>query len=267
MKKNLVVAGAMLGAVALLSGCGAGIGFGPSNQDVVSYDVAGSLKSLDVTTNSGDIVVNASDRQGVHVTETLRWRGKKRPETEHPVSGGTLTLRQNCARDCEVHYRVEIPKGLDVTTDTGSGTITLRGLKGAKATAKTGSGDIEAGSSEVGELTAETGSGAVTLRGLKGEDVRAESGSGDIDARSLTARTFTAESGSGAVEAGFADAPDQVTVKADSGDVTLRLPRNTYALTLDTGSGDKTVQVGNDSASPRKVEARTGSGNIDVLPS
>ncbi|GGP80184.1 DUF4097 family beta strand repeat-containing protein [Streptosporangium pseudovulgare] len=267
MKKNLVVAGALLGAVALLSGCGVGIGFGPSEQDVVSYDVTGSLKVLDVTTDSGDIVVGASDRQGVHVTETLRWRGSRRPETEHPVQGGTLTLRQECARGCEVHYKIEIPRGLDVTADTGSGNVTLRGLKGTKATAKTGSGDIEAGSSEVGELTAETGSGNVTLRSLKGEDVRAESGSGDIAAHSLASRRFTAETGSGTVEAMFDAAPDRVAARSDSGDVTLRLPRNTYALTLDTGSGDKTVQVGNDPASPRKVEARSGSGNIDVLPS
>ncbi|MEU6738438.1 DUF4097 family beta strand repeat-containing protein [Streptosporangium sandarakinum] len=267
MKKNLVVAGALLGAVALLSGCGVGIGFGPSEQDVVSYDVTGSLKALDVTTDSGDIVVDASDRQGVHVTETIRWRGARRPETEHPVQGGTLTMRQKCARGCEVNYRIEIPRGLDVTADTGSGAVTLRGLKGAKVTARTGSGDIDAGSSEVGELAAETGSGTVTLRNLKGEDVRAESGSGDITARSLTARRFTAETGSGTVEAVFAAAPDQVAAVSDSGDVTLRLPRGTYALNLDTGSGDKTIQVGNDPASPRKVKARTGAGDIGVLPS
>ncbi|GAA3426924.1 hypothetical protein GCM10018953_41070 [Streptosporangium nondiastaticum] len=267
MKKNLVVAGALLGAVALLSGCGVGIGFGPSEQDVVSYDVTGSLKALDVATDSGDIVVGASDRQGVHVTETLRWRGKRRPETEHPVQGGTLTLRQKCAGSCEIHYKVEIPQGLNVAADTESGTITLRGLKGTKATARTGSGDIDAGSSEVGDITAETGSGTITLRSLKSEDVRAETGSGDITARSLTARRLTAEAGSGTVEAAFVIAPDQVAAVSDSGDVTLRLPRNTYALTLDTGSGDKTVQVGNDPASPRKVKARTGSGNIGVLPS
>ncbi|MFJ2031020.1 DUF4097 family beta strand repeat-containing protein [Streptosporangium sp. NPDC087985] len=229
MKKNVIVAGALLGAALVLSGCRIDVDFGHRQQAVASYDVPGELTALDVHTGSGDVVVNESDRSGVRVTETLHWSGDKndRPRTEHPVDGGTLTLRQDCS-NCAVDYRVEIPKGLKATLETDSGNITLRTLTG---------------------------------------EVNATAGSGDIAASGLGAKRLVAGTGSGDVKLTFAVVPDHVEVETGSGDATVRLPKAGYNVTAETGSGDRTVRVTNDPSSSSTVSVRTGSGNAKVLPS
>ncbi|MGJ6960780.1 DUF4097 family beta strand repeat-containing protein [Streptosporangium sp. G11] len=229
MKKNMVVAGALLGSVLMLSGCGgSALDFRDRQQEVVSYDVTGKLTTLDAATGSGDIVVTESDRQAVRVTETLHWRGDK-PATEHPVDGGKLTLREGCdGMSCSVDYKVEIPPGLTAKLDTGSGTITLRGLTG---------------------------------------EVNAVSGSGDIEAGGLISKRFTADTGSGDIEAKFSAAPEGVRIETGSGDVVAYLPKGGYDVTAETGSGEETVKVTDDPSSPRKVTLKTGSGDAEVLPS
>lgn len=54
MKKNLLVAGALLGSALVLSGCRLDVGaFGDEEQAVSSYDVTGTVTALDVSTGSG----------------------------------------------------------------------------------------------------------------------------------------------------------------------------------------------------------------------
>ncbi|GAA2854212.1 hypothetical protein GCM10010517_12240 [Streptosporangium fragile] len=226
MKKNLLVAGALLSSVFALSGCQFGLDFRDQNQDVVSYDVTDKVTALEVESGSGDIVINESDRSGIHVTETVHWRGK-RPATEHNVDGGRLTLRYACDDpSCSVDYKVEVPRGLTAKLDTGSGTITLRGLSGK---------------------------------------VDAVSGSGDVDAGDLRARRFVADTGSGEIEARFRGTPDHVEIESGSGDATAYLPKGSYDVTAETGSGDRTIEVTDDPSAPRKVTVKTGSGNVGVL--
>jgi hypothetical protein len=228
MKKNMLAAGALLGSALVLSGCQVDLNFGDGEQAVSSYDVTDKVTALDVATGSGEIVVNESNRSGVRVTETIHWRGDK-PTTEHPIDAGTLTLRHKCPKpdmNCAVDYKVEIPQGVTTKLDTGSGTITLRGLTG--------------------------GVGAVT-------------GSGDIEANALGTKQFVADTGSGDIEAKFTVMPDKVDIETGSGDVTARLPQGAYNVTTRTGSGSQTVQVTNDPSAPRTVSVQTGSGDAKVL--
>ncbi|MEU6999258.1 DUF4097 family beta strand repeat-containing protein [Nonomuraea sp. NPDC046570] len=228
--KSMVAAGALLASCALLTGCGglAGIG-GPTDQDEISYEVSEKVATLFVESGSGDITVSETDRQGIKVVETLYWRGDK-PKTEHPVDGDTLTLRYKCEQrnwgSCGVNYRVEVPKGLKVKTDTGSGNLTLRDLSG---------------------------------------ELEATTGSGDIEANGLAGKKAYAETGSGGAELKYAAVPDSVEVETGSGDVTVRLPQGSYDVTTETGSGDTSVKVTDDPKSPRKVSLKTGSGDATVL--
>jgi DUF4097 and DUF4098 domain-containing protein YvlB len=227
-KQSMIVAGVALGAALTLTACGTDIdlgkvGFG-GEQAVQSYDVTDAITALHANTGAGEIVVNESDRTGVHVTETLHWRGEK-PQNGHRVDAGTLTLRYQCD-DCAVDYRVEVPKGLDVKIDSGSGTITLRQLTGP---------------------------------------VSAATGSGDIEARGLTGRQVTATTGSGEVKLRFAAAPDNVRVETGSGDGVVWVPSGSYNVTTNAGSGDKEISVVQDPSSPRTVVVKTGSGDARVL--
>ncbi|GAA4582116.1 hypothetical protein GCM10023194_15780 [Planotetraspora phitsanulokensis] len=224
----MIVAGVALGAALALTACGAEIDLGKvglgGEQAVESYDVTDEITALRAYTGAGEIVVNESGRTGVHVTETLHWRGEK-PQNGHQVDAGTLTLRYQC-HDCSVDYRVEVPKGLNVNIDAGSGTITLRELSG---------------------------------------QVSAAAGSGDIDARGLSGRQVTATTGSGEVKLRFAATPEKVRVETGSGDGTVWVPSGSYNVTASTGAGDEEVAVTQDPSSPRTVVVKTGSGDARVL--
>jgi hypothetical protein len=226
--KTIAIAGGLLASAALLSGCGlAGLG-GPSNQDTVSYEVTDKVAKLRVESGAGDAVITETGGSAIRVVETLQWRGDK-PNAEHSVDGDTLFLRYDCAEGwggCSVNYKIEIPKGLQVDADAGSGDITLRSL--------TGPLDVTAGS-------------------------------GDVDASGLAGKKVVAEAGSGNIELKYTTAPDSAELKAGSGDVTLHVPDGSYDVKTEVGSGDTNVAVDKDPNSPRKLSLTTGSGNVSVM--
>ncbi|MER7205610.1 DUF4097 family beta strand repeat-containing protein [Streptosporangium sp. NPDC000239] len=230
-RKNLVAAGALAGAVLLLSGCRLNVDFGDRKQSVATYTVGGGVTALEAYAEVGDIVISESGQQEVRVTETRHWGGDDRnsPKTEHPVAGGTLTLRYDCpgSSNCSVDYRIDIPKGLAVTLESTAGDITMRSLTG---------------------------------------EVNASAGAGDIEGNDLGGKSLVATTGAGEVRVRFAAAPGRVEVETGTGDATVRLPQGSYNVTAGTGVGEEVVKVTNDPASPNGVSVRTGAGDAKVLP-
>ncbi len=218
---TVAAAGAVLGLTLALTGCGAA--FGLNERAEQSYDVTDKVTTLEIGTGSGEVVIAGSDRSGVHVKESLRWSGD-RPADGHRVDGDTLKLEYDC-NTCSIDYRVDIPRGLAVHVETGSGSITLRDLAG-RVTASTGSGDID-------------------TRGLAGAEVSADTGSGEVRLR-------------------FAEAPRQVSVETGSGDAEVRVPDGTYRVTAETGSGERSVEVAHDRAASRTIVVKAGSGDVAV---
>jgi hypothetical protein len=100
--------------------------------------------------------------------------------------------------------------------------------------------DTEAGDLAVhnlaGQLTAFTGAGDVRADGLAGHGVQVNSGSGDVELAFV------------------------------SGDITLRLPGGPYRVTARTEAGDQIVDVPTDSTATRTVTARSGAGDVRLLP-
>lgn len=232
-KRAAVAAGALTGAALLLSACGVGNLVGPDNEDKNDYSVTESVTALTVDSGSGDITVIESDRSGIAVSETLRWRGDDdaKPRSTHEVAGGRLTLTYECpgglVRNCGIDYRVEIPRGLGVKVESGSGEVVLRDLSG---------------------------------------DVEVSNGSGGIDGNGLTGKRLVGETGSGDVEVRFGSAPDNVEIETGSGNGVVWLPDGEYHVRADSGSGEERVEVKQDGGSPRKIVVSTGSGDIKVLP-
>ncbi|NUT42270.1 MAG: DUF4097 family beta strand repeat protein [Thermoactinospora sp.] len=224
--KKMAIAGA-LAAAALLTGCGV-VG-GPTQQEEISYDVPDKVAKLVLDSESGDIVVNESDRAGIRVVETRHWNNDK-PNAQHKVNGDTLDVSYTCPDDfvnnCSVDYRLEVPKGLELTLETGSGDLTLRTLSGV---------------------------------------VRAKSGSGDISASGLVGKLFRAETGSGDVELKYASTPDEIKVETGSGNATVWVPQGPYDVQTKTGSGATEVAVTDEPGATRKISLETGSGDVKVL--
>ncbi|GAA3201332.1 hypothetical protein GCM10010486_84130 [Nonomuraea roseoviolacea subsp. carminata] len=225
--KIIAIAGGLLASATLLSGCGLGAIAHPDNKDTVTYQVKDKVQKLQLRSGSGDVVVTESDAPYVSVTETLYWNNDK-PRTGHKVAGDTLSLSYDCQRSwgsCGVDYKVEIPKGLQVDLDAGSGDMTLRSLTGPL------------------DLTAD--SGDIVGNGLGGKKVVAAAESGNINLR-------------------YAAAPDSVELSADSGDVALTVPDGAYDVSTKVDSGDEHISVKDDNSSPRKLSLTADSGDITV---
>jgi hypothetical protein len=228
--KTIAIAGGLLASAALLTGCGlAGIA-GPTNQDTTSYQVTDKVAKLQLDINAGDATITETDGTAVRVVETLRWRGDDQPKPQHKVEGGVLFMTYDCPSNwgsCSVDYKIEIPKGLPVDLDAGSGDLTLRGLTG---------------------------------------DIELFVGSGDVDASGLAGKKLAGEIGSGSVRFDYTSAPDSAKLEAGSGDIALKVPDEGYDVSTDAGSGDVDVSVKKDGSSPRKISLASGSGDISVLP-
>ncbi|MEU0567075.1 DUF4097 family beta strand repeat-containing protein [Nonomuraea sp. NPDC005983] len=227
--KTIVIAGGLLASAALLTGCGLKSIGGPTNQDTVTYQVTEKVAALHLRSGAGDIAVTEYNGSSVRVVETLQWRNDK-PKTWHKVDGDTLSMSYDCEASwgsCGVDYKVEVPKGVQVKVDTGSGDITLRSLTGP---------------------------------------VEVETGSGDVDGSGLGGTKILAKSGSGGVELKCVAVPDSAELRSGSGDVVLHVPQGTYDVDARAGAGDETVSVKTDSASPHKLTLNAGSGDVSVLP-
>ncbi|NUR86191.1 MAG: DUF4097 family beta strand repeat protein [Nonomuraea sp.] len=226
--KTMMIAGGLVGAALVLSGCGLKSVGGPTNQETKNYQVTEKIAALQLKSGSGDTVISEYSGTAVRVTETLQWRDDK-PKAQHSVNGDTLFVTYDCPGNflgsCSVDYKIEVPKGLKLDVDSGSGDLTLRAVSG--------------------DLTLSNGSGEIQGSGLIGKRVYAKAGSGNIELK-------------------YASAPDSAEFNAGSGDVTLMVPQGSYAISSKVGSGDKNISVPNDPSSPHKVSFEVGSGDANM---
>ncbi|MEV0620880.1 DUF4097 family beta strand repeat-containing protein [Nonomuraea sp. NPDC050404] len=228
--KTIAISGGLLASALLLTGCGLDSMTGPGNEDTVSYEVSEKVTALRLETGSGDTVITETDGAAVRVVETLHWRGDNKPKPEHPVRNQTLSLAYECQSDwgsCSVNYKIEVPKGLAVDVDSGSGDLTLRDLSGS---------------------------------------LNVQMGSGDVDSAGLAGKKVSVYAGSGNVELKYVSAPEDARVETGSGDITLRVPDDGYVVKPDTDSGDVSVKIKTDNAAPRKISLTAGSGDVAVTP-
>ncbi|MFI6600439.1 DUF4097 family beta strand repeat-containing protein [Nonomuraea sp. NPDC050536] len=225
--RTMVIAGGLLASALLLTGCGLKSIGGPTNQETQNYQVTDKVTALQLKSGSGDSVISEYDGTAIRVTETLQWRDSK-PKPQHKVNGDTLFMTYDCPSNwgsCSVDYKIEIPKGVKLDADVGSGNLTLRSLTG---------------------------------------DLTLNAGSGDIDGSGLGGKKLFAEDGSGNIELKYAAQPDNVDMKTGSGDLTLRVPNGSYDVKTHIGSGDKNVTLPSDSGSSHKISVDAGSGDVDV---
>ena len=150
----------------------------------------------------------------------------------------------------------------DLTLDSGSGGATLEGVRGGTLHMDVGSGSLRGRAIDVTELVADVGSGGVRLSGVKTPKLHLETGSGGSDIELLAS-------------------PDDVSIEAGSGGVTLRMPASTSAtVDIETGSGgiDTDFEVtlsrierralrGTIGTGKGRIRIESGSGNVRLMRS
>lgn len=222
---RVVGAAAAVAAVAALAGCGeAG---GPKQTETRTYEVTDMVDAIRVNSGGGQIDIVAGGTGSVRVTEVLRYRTRK-PAPQHAVRGSELRFTSGCEEvtdNCGVDYRIEVPATVAARAESGGG--------GIGATALSGPIDVE-------------------------------SGGGKVRGSGITSASFVARTGGGAVDVQFTASPDNVGIESGGGDVTLRLSKETYAVSASAGGGRSTIDVPVDGTSRRKITLSSGGGDIAV---
>ena len=212
----------------------------------LEFPVSGT--SLRVETSDNDVEIRTGDVSKITVTRTAA-RNVFSDDPEENYEDGVLELKKTgCGflsfGSCDTHYVIQIPKDLAVKVETSSGEIVAIGLeKGAEL--KTSSGKIE-------------------LHTVSG-DIKAESSSGDIEGQALSEGQYQAKSSSGEITLEFASAPLAVDAETSSGEVKIEVPgADTYAVEVETNSGETDNLLKQDPAATRKIRAKSSSGDVKL---
>lgn len=226
--------------------------------------VTGPL-SLELQNGSGDVQISSGPAgqvriQGEFEVFAAPWATTSRTieeiQNSPPIEQQGNLIRIGHERDRWRNYRVNyvivVPADTELRASTGSGNLTVRGLKGP-VRLSTGSGDI-LGEDIGGDAEARAGSGDIHIRGVEGE-VDADAGSGDVQ---LEAVTKDIRVGTGSGEVRVARPGGSVQASTGSGDVDVRGAQGD--LTVKTASGSLTAE-GNPAARAF-WELRTSSGDI-----
>jgi DUF4097 and DUF4098 domain-containing protein YvlB len=191
----------------------------------------------------------ATDRSDVRLTIKERrsmWGGG-----HVDVSGdaGALHLKDRCqgvpfADDpCDVSFRLEVPRGIAVRVSSGTGDVRAETLDGS-VDLRSGTGDLHVtGVRAPVRLRADTGDVHVEA---PAPDISVQTGTGDIDI--------------------VATHPATIQAQAATGDIVFVVPDLSYAVDVQTDTGDENVDVRRDDASPRKLRAHTDTGDVHVEP-
>jgi hypothetical protein len=229
----------------------------------------GASPSLDVSTGSGEVVVQAGSGSAMVIKGTVKVRTgwnvpsnaadlAQRLVANPPIAqaGDAVTVGkiadEETRRAVSVSYHVTVPAPTAVQANSGSGSVSVTGVGGA-VKANSGSGSVTAAAIG-GDVDLRTGSGDITLKdGAKGAalstgsgsiqaslngqgDVKANTGSGNITVTGVVG-LFTASTGSGSIGVSGKPTGDW-KVSAASGNVTVDVPEGQgFALDASTSSG------------------------------
>ena len=246
ISRPVLVAMIVVALVIFLFGATKAVGLLTEHTDAQTRTLA-AAPTIVVHTGTGDVRIVAADRTDVRLTTKEKrsvWGGG-----HVRVSGdaGDLRLKDHCDGfpvvddPCGVDSILEVPRATSVRVVTGTGDLRAENLRGS-AELRAGTGDLHT-VGVIGPLRLSTETG----------DVHVESPSSNIVARTSTGDIH--------VEASV---PGTIDTQANTGDIHISVPDLTYALDVQTDTGDDNIDVEPDDASPRKVRAHTQTGDVHV---
>jgi hypothetical protein len=195
--------------------------------------------------------VSISQDPGSHVTmsSTASWLVRK-PVVRQAWHGRTLQVGTSCPRldpfeDCQENLVVQVPAGITVQVDVGSGSVSAQGL--------------------TGPLHLRATSGAFTLTDVRGP-VWASVTSGSVTAQGLRSARLHASARSGSLALDFDSPPQLLALTVGSGSASATVPPGTrYRVSVRAGPGSVQVQPGlRDGTSAQVITATVGSGSLAI---
>ena len=232
------------------------------------YDISGDYKDIDIDLKEMDLVITRSEDDETHFTCYENDKTSFRTE----ISGKKLVITEKLKNNL-INFQLGVgPKACvlylpkdsyedikaslgsgdvdiseefafdDVNIKTGTGDITLKGIKASDAKIESGTGNVETnglkcsneisiktGSGDLAlsdtvsdnEFKIKTGSGEVELSSCDGRDIEIETGTGDVSGTFLTGKEFRTKSGAGDVNVPENGGNGTCSVKTGSGDIDL----------------------------------------------
>jgi len=243
-----VLLGGPLAAVLIIVGAFAITGTLARQTESAQLAFVDTIDRIQIDLTNGSVTLRAGELS--HVTgERVLTRGLQNPAFSERVDGRTLYIEATCFplgnTWCDVSYVLDIPSSVDVSVDTGLGSIRISDLDG--------SADL---SSATGTITVEDASGPLRL----------DSGAGSIEGSGLTSSTVLASTGAGSVALTFAAPPKLVDADAGAGSVDVELPRDGTTYRVDQVPSDTNIRVAvsTDPASDRVLRLESGAGSVSV---
>ena len=267
-------------------------------QDSASFErtmtVSGPVR-LDLTNGSGSVQITGGATGHVRIHGDIRRRAfffghtysAKEVADNPPIEqqGNVIRIGGDRARfsagigssNVTINYVIEVPKETEVETRVGSGSQSVRNVRGP-VKLLSGSGSVVAdsihedvqiisgsGSMEAtrvgGELRATAGSGGITLAQIHG-DIRVTTGSGSISVSRPDSRV-TVKTGSGTIT--VQGVSDSLSAFTGSGSLTINgNPSPSSFWDLHTGSGSVNLGVPANGSFRLSATARSGAIQADI---
>jgi Putative adhesin len=151
--------------------------------------------------------------------------------------------------------------------DTGGGDLNANGLNGTLVVVTEG-GNVDGGNwTGSGTMRMDTGGGDMSVNGLTG-DFQLITEGGNVDASGVIAATSTTQSGGGDVTLDFTKVPQDVSITAEGGNVTVILPTGNTKYDISTpdlsGGNTSYSQSLVDPNSPHKITIDSGGGDVTI---
>ncbi|TDO54600.1 DUF4097 and DUF4098 domain-containing protein YvlB [Kribbella sp. VKM Ac-2527] len=248
-----------VGALLVLTGIGLAAWSLGDKESTDRHEVSDKISEVRLDSPDADITIKVADVDQTTVEEKRHYWMVKRGDV-YEVDGETLRLDGDCGWGCRADYIVTVPRGTRVSGEHGSGDLSVTGVSGVDATAR--SGDILL-KDITGDVKLNITSGDVTVDRLTGK-LDFEATSGDLEVLGFKGGPVTAKTTSGDLEIELDEAAD-VTAEGTSGDVRVLAPAGGYQVTADTSSGDVQNTIGNTSDGTHTIKATTTSGDVDLV--
>jgi hypothetical protein len=214
----------------LLSGVAFGATEALHRTQTTKAIIASPIHAIVVHSDAGDVDIRAGLTADVVLRHQDAWL-VDRPDVSESLKDGVLEITTGCGHlkavlRCRSDVRIDAPPEVDVTVETKSGDVDLRGLSG-RADVQTDSGDIRTHRLEPVTMKAMTDAGNVSLD-LFGEPARTEA-------------------------------------KSDAGDVRVTVPYGPYRVDASASGGNVKVEgLIRDDLAPQAIDALTDVGNVTI---